>query len=80
MGLSLAIAVIAGAGKAEAQSTATAPLPDVHVSVAPEAAGPDVDSQSATAFLTGIVAETVRFSNAKTSPKAMTMSAQRMHA
>lgn len=39
-----------------------------------------LDGQMATAYLTGIVAETERFSNAKTSPKVMTMSAQLMAA
>ena len=39
-----------------------------------------LDSQTSTAFLTGIVAETNRFSNEKTSPKVMTMSAQLMAA
>lgn len=39
-----------------------------------------LDGQMATAFLTGIVAETERFSNDKTSPKVMTMSAQLMAA
>jgi hypothetical protein len=39
-----------------------------------------IDAQIATAFLTGIVAETQRFSNKKTSPKVMTMSAQLMAA
>ena len=39
-----------------------------------------IDSQNATAFLTGIVSETERFSNQKTSPKVMTMSAQLMAA
>ena len=39
-----------------------------------------IDNQMATAFLTGIVAETARFSNTKTSPKVMTMSAQLMAA
>jgi nanoRNase/pAp phosphatase (c-di-AMP/oligoRNAs hydrolase) len=39
-----------------------------------------LDDQMATAFLTGIVAETERFSNARTTPKAMTMSAQLMAA
>lgn len=39
-----------------------------------------LDTQMATAFLTGIVAETGRFSNEKTSPKVMTMSAQLMAA
>jgi len=39
-----------------------------------------LDPQMATSFLTGIVAETERFSNDKTSPKVMTMSAQLMAA
>ena len=39
-----------------------------------------VDTQVATALLTGIVAETQRFSNPKTTPKVMTMSAQLMAA
>lgn len=39
-----------------------------------------IDNQMATAFLTGIVAETQRFSNPKTSPKVMTMAAQLMAA
>ncbi|MBI2009322.1 hypothetical protein HYS84_02830 [Candidatus Saccharibacteria bacterium] len=39
-----------------------------------------IDNQIATAFLTGIVAETKRFSNERTSPKVMTMSAQLMAA
>lgn len=39
-----------------------------------------LDQQISTAFLTGIVAATNRFSNSKTSPKVMTMSAQLMAA
>src|SRR3989338_1671850 len=39
-----------------------------------------IDNQMATSFLTGIVAETERFSNDKTSPKVMTMSAKLMAA
>lgn len=39
-----------------------------------------LDEQMSTAFLTGIVAETERFSNPKTTPKVMTMSAQLMAA
>lgn len=39
-----------------------------------------LDGQMATAYLTGIVAETERFSNQKTSSKVMTMSAQLMAA
>lgn len=37
-----------------------------------------VDGQIATAFLTGIVAETERFSNAKTTPRTMSISAELM--
>lgn len=39
-----------------------------------------LDNQIATALLTGIVAETARFSNAKTSPQTMSVSAQLMAA
>lgn len=39
-----------------------------------------IDNQMATAFLTGIVAETGRFRNEKTNPKVMTMAAQLMAA
>lgn len=39
-----------------------------------------IDAQIATAFLTGIVSETDRFKNNKTTPKVMTMSAQLMSA
>lgn len=39
-----------------------------------------LDNQIATAFLTGIVANTERFSNNKTTPKVMTMAAQLMAA
>lgn len=39
-----------------------------------------IDNQMATAFLTGIVAETQRFSNDKTSPKALSVSAKLMQA
>src|SRR5690606_34954024 len=39
-----------------------------------------LDEQMSTAFLTGIVAETERFSNQKTTPKVMTMAAQLMAA
>jgi len=46
-----------------------------------DAFGSDLlDSQISTAFLTGIVAETNRFSNEKTSPKVMSLSAQLMAA
>jgi hypothetical protein len=80
------IAISAGAGKAPDigqinwQDPSASSLSEMLVSVS-EAFGPNlIDNQTATAFLTGIVAETERFSNEKTSPKVMTMSAQLMAA
>jgi hypothetical protein len=80
------VSLIAGQGKAPNlgqinwQDTNASSLAEMLVSLS-EAFGPNlVDNQSATAFLTGIVAETDRFSNKKTSPKVMTMSAQLMAA
>lgn len=62
-----------------AEPTASS-LSEMLVSIT-EAFGPNlIDGQMATAFLTGIVSETERFSNNKTSPKVMTMSAQLMAA
>lgn len=55
-------------------------LSEMLVSISEAFGGGLIDSQIATAFLTGIVAETERFSNKKTSPKVMTMSAQLMAA
>ena len=80
------IAISAGEGKTSGlgqinwkDSTASS-LSEMLVSLS-EAFGPNlIDNQTATAFLTGIVAETERFSNKKTSPKVMTMSAQLMAA
>jgi hypothetical protein len=75
-----------GAGKAPDlgqinwQDPQASSLSEMLVSIS-EAFGPGlIDSQTATAFLTGIVAETSRFSNKKTTPKVMTMSAQLMAA
>ena len=80
------ISVNAGADKAQEigqinwLETASSSLSEMLVSIS-EAFGPNlIDGQMATAFLTGIVAETQRFSNPKTSPKVMTMSAQLMAA
>lgn len=50
----------------------------VHLSA--QISGAELDSQISTAFLTGIVAETNRFSNEKTTPKVMTLAAQLMAA
>lgn len=52
----------------------------VSVSEALKGDKPILDEQTATAFLTGIVAATDRFSNNKTSSKVMTMAAQLMAA
>jgi hypothetical protein len=80
------IALSAGPGKAPDlgqinwQDQSASSISEMIVSLS-EAFGPNlIDNQAATAFLTGIVAETERFSNKKTSPKVMTMSAQLMAA
>lgn len=62
------------------QEPAASSLCEMVVSVSEAFGSGLIDSQMATAFLTGIVAETERFSNTKTSPKVMTMSAQLMAA
>lgn len=80
------VAINAGSDKAADlgqinwQEPLSSSLCEMLVSIS-EAFGPGlIDNQMATAFLTGIVAETKRFSNNKTSPKVMTMSAQLMAA
>ena len=80
------ISVNTGAGKSPDvgqinwKDPAASSLSEMLVSIS-EAFGPGlIDAQNATAFLTGIVAETQRFSNKKTTPKVMTMSAQLMAA
>ena len=80
------IAVTAGAGKPSDagqinwQDPAASSLCEMMVSISESFGSGLVDAQMATAFLTGIVAETERFRNAKTTPKVMTMSAQLMAA
>jgi hypothetical protein len=67
-------------GQIHWQEPAASSLSEMLVSIS-EAFGANlIDGQMATAFLTGIVSETKRFSNQKTSPKVMTMSAQLMAA
>jgi hypothetical protein len=67
-------------GQINWQDTSASSLSEMLVSLS-EAFGPNlIDNQIATALLTGIVAETSRFSNTKTTPKVMTMSAQLMAA
>ncbi len=55
-------------------------LAEMLVSISEALEGGILDKQMSTAFLTGIVAETERFKNEKTTPKVMTMSAQLMAA
>jgi hypothetical protein len=79
------ISVIAGQQTSELgainwQEPAASSLSEMLVSVSEAFQGGIIDEQMATAFLTGIVAETQRFSNNKTSPKVMTMAAQLMAA
>lgn len=67
-------------GQINWQDLSASSLSEMIVSIS-EAFGSNlIDNQMATAFLTGIVAETNRFSNKKTTPKAMTISAQLMAA
>lgn len=67
-------------GQINWQDTAASSLSEMLVSMSEAWGGGLIDNQIATAFLTGIVAETNRFANTKTSPKVMTMSAQLMAA
>ncbi len=62
------------------QDPAASSLCEMLVSISESFQSGLLDGQMATAYLTGIVAETERFSNDKTSPKVMTMSAQLMAA
>lgn len=62
------------------QEPGASSLSEMLVSISEALQGGLIDSQIATAFLTGIVAETQRFSNPKTTPKVMTMAAQLMAA
>lgn len=67
-------------GQINWQDEAASSLCEMLVSISEAFQGGLIDTQIATAFLTGIVAETQRFSNPKTTPKVMTMSAQLMAA
>lgn len=79
------IGVMAGQDQTEVgsinwQDPSASSLCEMLVSISESFQSGLLDNQMATAFLTGIVAETDRFSNEKTSPKVMTMSAQLMAA
>lgn len=67
-------------GQINWQEPGASSLSEMLVSISEAFQGGLIDEQIATAFLTGIVSETERFSNNKTSPKVMTMSAQLMAA
>jgi len=67
-------------GQINWQDPAASSLCEMLVSISEAFAPGLIDNQIATAFLTGIVAETQRFSNPRTSPKTMTMAAQLMAA
>lgn len=67
-------------GQINWQEPAASSLSEMLVSISEAFQGGLIDEQIATAFLTGIVSETERFSNTKTTPKVMTMSAQLMAA
>ena len=73
-------AVITGVGSINWHEPTSSSLCEMLVSISEAFQSGILDTQMATAFLTGIVAETERFSNEKTSPKVMTMSAQLMAA
>lgn len=58
------------------QDEAASSLSEMLVSISESFGSNLMDTQIATAFLTGIVSETDRFKNEKTTPKVLTMSAQ----
>ncbi len=75
------VSVIAGdrlsnLGSINWQDATASSLCEMLVSISEAFGNGLLDNQIATAFLTGIVAETERFKNEKTSPKVLTMSAQ----
>src|SRR5690606_2090765 len=65
-------------GQINWQESGASSLCEMLVSISEAFGGGLIDTQIATAYLTGIVSETERFSNTKTSPKVMTMAAQLM--
>jgi hypothetical protein len=67
-------------GQINWQDPGASSLSEMLTSISEAFGGGLIDNQIATAFLTGIVSETNRFGNTKTSPKVMTMSAQLMAA
>lgn len=80
------ISVVAGQGKAPDigqinwQDNQASSLCEIVAAMSDSLGENLIDNQMATAFLTGIVAETARFSNTKTSPRVMSVSAKLMSA
>lgn len=67
-------------GQINWKDPAASSLSEMLVSISESFGSGLIDNQTATAFLTGIVAETERFRNPKTTSKVMTMAAQLMAA
>jgi len=67
-----------GLGAVDWTDAGASSIAEMLMSITESFGGGLLDEQISTAFLTGIVAATNRFSNEKTSPKVMTMSAQLM--
>lgn len=73
-------ALASGVGAVDWSDPNASCLSEMLVSISEALQGGILDAAMSTAFLTGIVAETDRFKNDKTTPKLMTMSAQLMAA
>ncbi len=69
-----------GLGSLNLQDESASSLCEMTADISESLVPNSFDAQMATAFLTGIVAETKRFSNEKTSPKTMALSAKLMAA
>lgn len=69
-----------GLGTLNLQDETASSLCEIVADISDNLAPNSFDAQMATAFLTGVVAETKRFSNEKTSPKTMALSAKLMAA
>ncbi len=65
-------------GAVDWNDTSASSVSEMLVSLSADLGTDLLDEQISTAFLTGVVAETNRFSNEKTSPKVMTIAAQLM--
>ncbi|MBP9738057.1 hypothetical protein KBD20_00040 [Candidatus Saccharibacteria bacterium] len=71
---------VSNLGSIDWSDSAASSVSEMLVSISESFGSGLLDEQISTALLTGIVAETNRFSNEKTSPKVMTMAAQLMAA